>query len=90
MYTRVYSWSLWYQIIQLSSQIYFFSFSLLQKFHPKTFKTLSNGGLYDQLECHDDQANDISYKAEEKVIFGIKSPSLSLSLQVLKQKSELL
>ena len=57
----------------------FFSFSLLQKFHPKTFKTLSNGGLYDQLECHDDQANDFSYKAEEKVIFGLKSPSLSLS-----------
>ena len=69
----------------------FFSFSLLQKFHPKTFKTLSNGGLYDQLECHDDQANDISHKAEEKSYFWNQiNSSLSLSLQVLKQKSELL
>jgi len=90
MYTRIYSWSLWYQIIQLSSQIYFFSFSLLQKFHPKTFKTLSNGGLYDQLECHDDQANDISHKAEEKKLFLESNQLFSLSLQVLKQKSELL
>jgi hypothetical protein len=67
----------------------FFSFSLLQKLHPKTFKTLSNGGLYDQLECHDDQANDISYKAEEKSYFW-NQITFSFSLQVLKQKSELL
>jgi len=82
MYTRVYSWSLWYQIIQLSSQIdTFFSFSLLQNFHPKpTFKTLSNGGLYDQLE------NVMLIKRQwhflesrrKKVIFGIKSLSLPL------------
>ena len=78
LYTRVYSWSLWYQIIQLSSQIYFFSFSLLQKFHPKTFKTLSNGGLYDQLECHD-QTVDISCKAKDQ-LFLEKPSSLSRGL----------
>ena len=90
MYTRVYSWSLWYQIIQLSSQIdTFFSFSLLQKiFILKTFKTLSNGGLYDQLE------NVMLIKRQwhflesrrKKVIFGIKSHSLPL---FPGQKSEL-